>query len=160
MNREDRSSVALANQIVSGVLVARAVVGQTGQAHGIDLTADGTAMSVRIADQPPFDWFERIHVIHPADVRAEEDVLGLCKKLYTARSQGGTIPESTLKALGGSHLAGGKGRGLKHEQEEAVVSHLLAGPVTPQRPESAVATVETPPSVGAVQRSLFGDDGP
>jgi len=116
----------LAVQIYSGLAVAAAMARQTGRAWAFDLSPDGGAGANRDASLPPFEGFARVHVVEPDAIPGGDEIMGLCKNVYTRLTSGGTVPDATLRALDAAHLA--RKPTLKNEDDAAIVSHLRAGP--------------------------------
>jgi hypothetical protein len=96
VTREERN-LALARQIVAGTWGAACLARIKERPYAFDMLPETMILSVRESYLPSIPGFERIAVLNP-DV-TEEDTVGLCKSLYTARCQGEHIPESILRAV-------------------------------------------------------------
>lgn len=90
-------SESLALQCLSGLMVAEARARETGRPFAFDLSPDGFCGSNRDASLPPLFDFRRVHVIDPS--QPFEDIMGLCKRVYTGLAMGQRFPEHILRSV-------------------------------------------------------------
>lgn len=116
------SDFELANHISSCMSVAHKAAREKGQPYAFDLMPGWWSSSNAPESQPPIFGMERVAVVDPWCELTREELMGVCKRIFTARMMGRTGSAGVEAAFGVNTSSAGK----KFESDQALWEHLTA----------------------------------